>query len=282
MYYIAAATAIIMNFCYLHFFYSNHNNAKKKLEQTLIELKDSIKTAQKRKILLEKVSHQAAFSTLSKGIAHEIRNPMASMLTRTEIVENNIQDTFAVQKFADTIKVNIKRILNITDTMLKYGNPISNTKQTVNLNTIIQEVLYLIEGDCHKKGIRVIFEAEKHAPLKGHPSGLYQVIFNITMNAIEALPSGGEIRIKTQKCRFITKLGTEASGCQVSISDNGKGINKDTLKHIYDPFFTTKYKNTGLGLSTSLNIIDQHNGTIEIETVEKMGTLFKVCIPQTD
>ncbi|MBT6120689.1 hypothetical protein HOH45_04390 [bacterium] len=242
-------------------------------------LRTAYKEAKNRNIIMEKLSHQAAFTRLSMGIAHEIRNPMAGMLGRAEYIEKKLDDPNEVKRFAEIVRSSISKILNITDTMLKYGAPYEAHKTFVHLDKLVDEVSYIISGKCKQKRIQLIIKTGKFPTLVGESTQIYQIILNLALNAIQAVPNGGSLSITSSAASFINKEKLSVDGVVIAIEDNGPGISTENLEKIFDPFFTTKYQNTGLGLSIVLKNIDNHKGIIDFQSVLEKGTIVKVYLP---
>ena len=227
----------------------------------------------------EKMAQQASYATLTRGIAHEIRNPMAIMLSRAEITEKHLDDKEAVAQFADMIKRNILRLINITETMLKYGGAVSNERAKLSVAALLQDILLLAEGEFKKREITVTTDISNDLSIIGDPNRLNQAFLNVILNAMQAIGNKGTISISTKESTFKNRKGETVSGVEVRIQDSGCGIPKENLPNIFDPFFTTKHECTGLGLSLVARIIDEHGGMIEIDSEVGKGTAFRVYLP---
>ena len=264
VYILSISTAFFVITSSLLFYISENSRYEKELEI-------SLKEASERKIQLEKVSQQAAFTRLTMGISHEIRNPMASMLTRSEIVEQAPENVAGVLKFTGIIKQNIKRILNITETMLKYGNPTSHKKENVSIVALIKEILDLTENKMKNNKIKVNTYFSDSQLIYADPVRLHQAFLNILLNAIESMSQNGGALTVTTECieqRII-----------LTIKDEGVGMTAEEKNQIFDPFYTTKYENTGLGMSITLRCIDENNGLINCNSQKGKGTTFTISFP---
>jgi signal transduction histidine kinase len=204
---------------------------------------------------------------------------MFNLVAGAEIVEENPDNKQEVIQFSSLIKRNIFRILSITDSMLKYGNPNSHSTVPIDINHLLQEILSLINGKCHKNRIKVQTDFGELSKIKGDLNSLHQVFMNITMNAIQAMENGGNMLITTQNEVPMNGNESGSKGISIRISDTGCGISDETLEKIYDPFFTTKYEGTGLGLSIALKNIASFDGLFEIKSTEGKGTTFQIFIP---
>lgn len=252
---------------------------KKEYTNSEKKLKLALKEAKERKLMLEKASQQNAFATLTRGIAHEVKNPMAMILSGIELIIDNIDNKNETLKFAELVKENILRLKNITTTMLKYGSTVNKNYSDIDINHIIRDACLVSEAECKKRRIKIITNLTAKLPLiKSHPDSIHQILLNIILNSIQALDSDGEIAISTKLVRDSHPLsGKEA--IQISIQDNGPGILREKLENIFDPFYSTKYGNIGLGLSIVLKTINELNGHIEVNSEQNKYTEFKIHLP---
>jgi signal transduction histidine kinase len=265
---------------YLAIFYINENHSKR-LKNVNLELKEALYKARKQKNILEKVSQQAAFTTLSMGIAHEIRNPMFNLLARAEIIEEDPENAKEVVKFSEMIKRNISRILNITNTMLKYGNPVVSEKGAISIKGILNEIIEVTKGKCQQHQIKIVTNFEEMVPICADSSRIYRALINIVMNAIESMETGGgTLTITAKDAVFVNSDNIETEGVSIEIKDTGVGVNPEMKDTIFDPFFTTKYKNSGLGLAVALKSIHSHNGLISLNSELGEGTTFTIHLPK--
>jgi signal transduction histidine kinase len=239
------------------------------------------KDYEKTREYAEKISQQKAFTQLSMGIAHEIRNPISNLMLRAEIVEKQLDNPEAVLKFSDMIKRNITRILRITNSMLKYGTPTSKERKKGDVNETIKEVLEMVETKCNQNNIKAKLLLGPLQPLFYDEAALYQSFSNIVLNAIDAMEEqkGGALIITSSNTRIKNNLGEINEGMIISIQDSGVGMDSEAISKIYNPFFSTKYSHIGLGLSMALKSITAHKGTIDIQSEKGEGTIFKIFLP---
>ena len=250
----------------------NQKNLKKVFDINL-QLEKVIKENQEKGYLLQKMGQQISFSTLSKGIAHEIRNPMSAILMRAEILEQNVADQKQVQKFLDVVKSEIFRILNIADTMLTYGDVAKPKKENIKLADLIDEVVFMIEGTLVAFGVNLEKKELDQRLVFVDYKQIVQVVLNLLLNAIDAVKSVDHPKISIE-----LKSDDRLPGLWLNICDNGIGMDKESLDRVYDPFFTTKYENTGLGLSIVLKIIQYHTGKIRFRSDVGKGTQVAVYL----
>ncbi len=222
----------------------------------------------------------SSLGQLSGGIAHEIRNPLASINLFTDILSDPQKYERSPQEIElfDEIQINIKRIDQIIKRVLDFAKPAVTSSDAVDLNNLIQECMKFWSSQLRKSKIDLQLSLQDALPhVQGDVIGLQQVIHNVVSNAIEALSDGGEIKIGTT-------LGTTSNGSNhptvmLQVSDTGPGIPSAQQEDIFNPFFTTKATGTGLGLSISHQIIKRQGGALTFENNPDAGTTFSIELP---
>ncbi|HAN19436.1 MAG: hypothetical protein A2X13_02060 [Bacteroidetes bacterium GWC2_33_15] len=245
-------------------------NQRENLELTLKKLKD----AQEQLIQTEKM---ASLGILTAGVAHEINNPINYIYNGSMAIENYIKEKFpdhaeSLKPLFNAINTGIARTTNIIKSLNNYSRTNENTNSECNIHDIIDNCLTMLFNQ-YKNRIQIFKKYAKDLPqFKANESTLHQLFINVLTNAIQAIEGEGKISIKTS----ITNNNIE-----IHITDTGKGISTENLKHIYDPFFTTKDpgKGTGLGLSIVQRIIQEHKGTIQCKSQLNKGTEIIVYLP---
>ena len=227
----------------------------------------------------------AAIGQLSAGVAHEINNPLAIVLTERQLLLDAAERhqihsrEFAIQ-FEDSmnqIDVQVQRCKRITQNLLRFSRRTESLLETVDINQFIREVIELMEREARADGIKFLVDLDESLrPLVSDISQLQQVFLNIITNAIDAHEGKpyGSIRIKT-------RAGKNNDGVSITFSDSGSGIAPENLDKIFDPFFTTKPvgKGTGLGLSICYSIMKQLGGRITVQSEVGKGSEFTLFIP---
>jgi two-component system NtrC family sensor kinase len=229
----------------------------------------------------------AAIGQLSAGVAHEINNPLAIVLTERQLLldaarQYPIQHPEFESQFSDSmiqIDVQVQRCKRITQNLLRFSRRTESLLETVDINQFIREVIELMEREARASGIKFFAELDESLPpLISDPSQLQQVFLNMITNAIDAHDGKpyGSIRIKTQ-------ADGSREGIQITFADTGTGIAPHHLEKIFDPFFTTKPvgKGTGLGLSICYSIMQRLGGSIAVHSELGKGTEFILFIPCT-
>jgi len=220
---------------------------------------------------VQKTEKLKAISTLAAGMAHEIKNPLTSIKTFTEYLPKKYNEPEFISKFHTIVASSVDSINNIVQQLLHFSKPDILKLEKININGLLDNTLTFLSNDFVKKDIRIIKEYEQALVVESDYVQMKQVFLNILLNAIDAMPTGGKIFIE-----IVPKLGEEII---IKIKDTGKGISKEDLKHIFDPFFTKKDFGTGLGLSVVHGIIEKHRGKIVVNSRIDKGTEFKITLP---
>ncbi len=238
----------------------------KRLEDKINQLTET----QQRLISSERL---AAIGSMSSYVAHEIRNPLvtiggfAKTLSRFTFTDSKIKTNI------DIIIEEVKRLEKILNNITDFGKPSTPEKVDTQIYEIMENTCILMENYFQEKNIKVHKEFEADVPdVCVDPTQIKQVFLNILMNAVEAMPDGGDLGIRIRR-------GMES--IEIAIVDNGKSIPKEVLQNIFDPFFTTKPNGTGVGLSISLKIIEDHGGNIDVKSILGMGTTMLLTLPVT-
>jgi signal transduction histidine kinase len=213
----------------------------------------------------------SSIGQISAGLAHELKNPLAALKMLFQAYKDQPDMT---KEDAEVITGEIEKIDNILTRFLGFVKEKSANFTDVNLNSLIDRVLSLATFDIESRNIRIQKDMlETLPPVSADWALLEQVFLNLVLNAIEAMPEGGEIRISGK---------TDENFVEVMVWDRGSGIPEEVKKKILDPFFTTKETGTGLGLSIAYNIVRTHGGRLYFSSSEKMGTVFTVRLPKKD
>lgn len=271
-----------------------------KLAAAFNQMTKDLRDSQERLILSEKL---ASLGTMAAGMAHEIKNPLVSLRTFTQLLQQKWEDKEFRDKFSSIIPQEIERINRIAESLLKFGRPMKPELTKVDVNMLLDEVLLLFESECKKYNVRVTKKFAELPEISGDAGQLSQAFVNIVKNAIEAMQvSGGEMIAKTDLGEVV-KLGKihqrrgvmkgdemvwgeeeEMGGPMpvvfIEITDTGEGISEESLKSLFDPFFTTKMTGTGMGLPITLRIIEEHKGSIKVRSRAGKGTTFIITLPQ--
>ena len=229
-----------------------------------------------KKIML-RADRLASLGTLAAGLAHEIRNPLVAIKTFTQLLPERFDDEEFRNYFTTVAAGEIDRISTLITELLEFSRPSGPFFQQENLNDILDKMITLIKTEAKQKELTIEATLADDLPtVTVDKEQMKQVFINILLNAIQATPEKGTILVETRK---IVKSNGGPGFVQVEISDTGIGIPEEELDKIFTPFFTTRAKGSGLGLAISHQIIQEHEGTIDVKSVEKKGTTFIINLP---
>ena len=227
----------------------------------------------------------SSLGSLAAGMAHEIKNPLVSIKTFTQLLPEQYDDPEFREAFSELVGLEVGRIDAIVTRLLHFARPAKPSLRQASLHAIVAGSLRLVEQQLPRKNITLFTALDATSDLiMGDAELLNQAFVNFFLNAIEAMPSGGELRVTSELVESTPPLpGPEQSGhlhqIRLSISDTGAGIEDDDVERVFDPFFTTKSEGTGLGLSVAHGIIQEHGATAEVDSVPNVGTTFRVHFP---
>ena len=219
----------------------------------------------------------SSIGLLAAGVAHEINTPLAVISSYAQMLHKQMKGDTRMGPLLERITQQSFRASEIANGLLNFSRTSTTEMRETDLNQVIRDTLTLVEHQMKTAGITVAMGLETELPrIQGNPGKLQQVFLNLLLNAKDAMPQGGELRV-----------GTTANGhVEATIADSGAGIAPEHLKRIYDPFFTTKSapkpgerRGTGLGLSVSYGIIQEHAGKIHVESTLGVGTTFHLEFP---
>ena len=235
--------------------------------------------------LQEQLRHADRLATigqLAAGVAHELNEPLGNILGFAQLAKKTLPNSSKVEQIT-SISRDLQKIekatlhaRDIIREMLIFARQMPTQKRTVNLNKVIEEALSFFKSRCNSKGIELVFEMFNTLPdIKGDPAQMNQLLVNLIVNAIQAMPRGGKLTIRTY---------LDGKSVSLSVEDTGIGMSEEVKKQIFDPFFTTKdvSKGTGLGLSVVHGIVTSHGGVIEVESRMNCGSCFRVHLPITN
>ncbi len=222
----------------------------------------------------------AAIGELAAGVAHEINNPLDGLLNCIHRIKRDPQNEGQTKEYLNLMEEALRRIESTVGQLLNFSRQHELALTLVSLNQVVNEVVGLIEYSAEEKSVRIEQHFQKDLDLiLGDKHLLEQVVLNLALNAIGAMPDGGVLTFKTGKIEFDALFGEAATFVQVT--DTGIGIPQSVQDRIFDPFYTTRIteKGTGLGLSVSNRIVTQHEGVIEFESEIERGSTFTVKLP---
>ena len=224
----------------------------------------------------------ASLGEMSAGMAHEIRNPLGALAGAMQMLRKDLEADETSQRLMEIAVREATRLDTIITEFLQYARPPALNLAECDLNKVLAETLDLVQHEARSRTNITIAAAPciGTLPAQVDQDQMKQVFWNIAVNAFDAMPKGGQLTIATG-CRKIDVAGRKAEVVEISFQDTGEGIPKNNLGKIFLPFFTTKKRGSGLGLAAVHRIVDLHGGWIKVESRERQGTRFGVCLPRT-
>ena len=221
---------------------------------------------------IARAQHLASVGELASGLAHEIKNPVVGITHGIDLVRRRIGPNPSVDPILEEVTRELRRIGTAVRDLLSFARPASPTLVSTDLNVVVERACRLVEASADRRGVSLQPSFVRGVPrVQADAALLQQALVNVVLNAIEATPAGGEIRVSPV---------TTESEVVIRVSDTGAGISRETLDQVFKPFFTTRLQGgTGLGLSITREIVERHGGTVRIESVEGVGTTVEIAIP---
>jgi signal transduction histidine kinase len=238
----------------------------------------------------------AALGRLSAGVAHEVKNPLNSMMIHLELLRQRFAapatpgglagrggsavaevpeprvDSAAALEHVDVIAGEIRRLDEVVQGFLKFTRPEDLKLQPVRLGSLFEEVVPIVKPEAERTGVGLEVDCAGVPDVNGDPAMLRQAFLNLALNACQAMPDGGMLRIRCETARH--------RRVAVNVSDTGVGIKPEHLQRIFDLYFTTKKSGSGIGLSMVYRTVQMHDGEIEVQSTPGKGTTFRILLPQ--
>ena len=237
------------------------------------ELEEAQKKGAMRQFQLAHTEKMAAVGTLAAGVAHEVNNPLAGILACIENLEAARDDPEMVQRYMGLIRDGLLRIERTIQNLLDFSRAREMTLEMTSINHNVRHVLEMTSFQINRQGVETkLALSPEDLIVPADHFQMEQLFLNLILNAIQAMPDGGTLLIST---------GVKDGFLVAEVADNGKGIPPEIRKRIFDPFFTTREvgEGTGLGLTVSDTIVRAHGGSIEVESEENRGTVFRIRLP---
>jgi signal transduction histidine kinase len=224
---------------------------------------------------LREAEHLSGIAQLAKGIAHEIRNPLNFISLSIDHLKKKFSPCEDTEKehfesLIRSIKHEIQRLNKLVGDFLEYGKPLRLNRRETDLHALIQDVVALVSAKAEKDAIKIEYYDEKLPRLSLDPELIKTCIFNIILNAFQAMPSGGELTIRS---------GIFHERATIIIEDTGIGVSRENLPRLFDPFFSTKTAGLGLGLAMTNRVMEEHGGKVDFQSTEGKGSIVTISLP---
>ena len=226
---------------------------------------------------LQRKDRLAAMGELIGRIAHEIRNPLGSVELFASLLQRDLDAHEPTQRYAQQISQAVRLMDGLLANLLLYMRPVHLTRAWHDSESLLNDSIELAAHAIAKVPVNVRMDISREVPLLWcHDGQLKQVVVNLVVNAVQAMPNGGELRISLSREPLQT-LGSSA--VRLTVRDSGMGIDPAHRSRLFDPFFTTKDEGTGLGLAIVHSIVDAHHGRIDVESTVGQGTACSIILP---
>lgn len=211
---------------------------------------------------------------IASFIAHELRTPLSAAKLALSLLEEELEDPGALKVLKEA-RLGLEEMEGAISRMLLLVRPERAALRPMDLREPIEEVVGFLERSVSQNGIRLELEVDDDLPVLGDPELMKHVLLNLVLNAVQAMPQGGTLRIEAKK--GLSRLKGEV--VRLTVEDTGDGIPPEHLPHIFKPFFSTRPEGTGLGLTVVHRIVEAHGGLIEVESEPGKGTRFVISLP---
>lgn len=232
---------------------------------------------------IAQAEHLAAVGRISAGLAHEIRNPLAAMSGSIQVLGKSLKLEDSHKKLMEIVLKETDRLNFILSDFLDYSQPRKKGGTAVDLTQVVQDLITLAKNsEDYNPSIEIEFHGNKdHLVIHSDEKQMQQLIWNLCINAMDAMPEGGRLQMDLHSVSSYQGVGYKfrGKGIVLTVQDNGPGIPQDQIQNIFDPFFTTKENGVGLGLATVYQIVQRHGGTIDVKSQVGQGTRFSVFLP---
>ncbi|MDX2495155.1 MAG: ATP-binding protein [Desulfuromusa sp.] len=263
------------------FLSSRINFQSLRAEKNMQQLSESFTKLREQANLIVEIEDQlrqadrlTALGELSAGMAHEIRNPLGSIRGTAEILRDALPDDNRYTEFSQILIKEVDRLNRVVENFLNFARPAADDQHDFKPNEILHEVLQLCRQQITKDNIQIHWQENPLPAAVGDAAQFKQVFLNLILNAFQAMPSGGNLWIKSEV--------NEKNQVVLTFRDSGSGIPADDLDRIFNPFFTTKAKGTGLGLAITSRILKNHCGDISVANSPEGGAEFTMILKAAD
>lgn len=251
--------------------FGREKEQRAKVEETARRLSEVYAQLQSSFEQLRRADRLSALGELSAGLAHEIRNPLGSIEGAVQILRRPNLPEDTKQEFGKLAADEVDRLKGLLTNFLQFARPQAPRRRSTEMIQLLDAVRGLTEETAKMTGSRVQVESTGDLPsVTVDPDQLKQVLLDLVLNAVQAMPEGGVVTLRAAKL---------SDAIAIEVQDEGVGINPENIEKIFDPFFTTRPNGTGLGLSIAYQIVRQHQGRLEVRRNPERGMTFAILLP---
>jgi signal transduction histidine kinase len=244
---------------------------RQRLERASVELSRAYQKLQESVEQLRRADRLSVLGQLSAGLAHEIKNPLASMKGSVEILASEFPTGHDKREFVEILEKELDRLNEVLREFLQFARPPQPDRRPCDLREVIDSIRVLCSKEANRQGVTIESQFESSLPeLELDAALVQQALLNIVLNGIQAMPSGGRLSISVTR-------GDNDVG--IEVRDEGAGVSPENRSRIFDPFFTTKDGGTGLGMAIARNLVQGHGGDIRLVEDERRGATFLISLP---
>lgn len=240
------------------------------LEESYRQLRDQADQIIEIEGQLRRADRLSALGELSAGMAHEIRNPLGSIRGTAEILRDGVSPDDPKLEFADILIKEVDRLNKVLEDFLRFARPEPVEHGRFSPNKSVRDVLELARQQASRNRVEVVIDLAEEIEIPGQGEQIKQALLNLVLNALQAMPDGGLLKVSSMIC---------ANEVHIQVSDNGPGVPNEDRDRIFNPFMTTRDSGTGLGLAITQRIVQSHDGHIVLESSPDSGASFTICLP---
>jgi two-component system, NtrC family, sensor histidine kinase HydH len=245
--------------------------ARREVEQKVVEMQ-----ALERELV--RAGRLQSLGELTAGLAHEIKNPLASLKTASAIVADEIPESSPRRKMVVILQREIDRLAALLERFLSFARPGTMARVRVALPEVVDQAVALVKPQADVRQVALRVEVGESVPMvEGDKDKLTQILLNVLLNAVQFSPAGSTAEVRVQQ-----KVLAHGTYAVITVADEGPGIQESDRERIFDPFFSTRENGTGLGLSIASRLIDEHRGYIDLVPDRKRGAAFALHFPAAE
>ena len=215
---------------------------------------------------------RSAMSSIARGVAHEFKNPLNAIALRLELLRGRVaEEAPEAESDIDILTQEVARLDQVVKTFLDLNRPVTLEREAIQAGHLVNEVLQLVKPEAEQAGIATeLVNNGGPVNLCADEGLLRQALLNVVKNSIEAMPGGGKL------CVTVSQRGGD---CEIAVADTGPGIPAEVSERIFDPYFSTKDRGSGIGLTLTMRAMRLHGGSVEVESTPGKGSTFRLCLP---